>query len=116
MKELKKLIEKLVELEPERFRIDGGLYQTLYVASFPTPMVLSEGVPIRDWHMGAIQFEIEQAIEARGWKWGRDPIDETYQVVIPEKGYTSEYWEWIEGHDSLISAYLAALGAQEVAA
>lgn len=56
-----------------------------------------------------IQIAVQQAIEARGWLWGRDPIGKTYQIIIPTRGYSSEYWDWVEGHDTLLSAYLMAL-------
>ena len=58
---------------------------------------------------GMIKWSTMQAIEARGWRWGRDPISGTYQIVIPKKGFTTDYWEWIEGYENLLEAYLKAL-------
>ena len=65
-------------------------------------------------HNATIQHAAQQAIEARGWSWGRNPLGKTYHIVIPKEGFSTWYWEWIEGEDNLLSAYLKALKAVEV--
>ena len=101
---MEELLKKWAELAPDECSfLENGLYYQL--KTFPNVLVTL----IRDWHHPIILGATMQAIEARGWRWGRDPISGTYQIVIPKKGFATDYWEWIEGYENLLEAYLKAL-------
>jgi hypothetical protein len=111
MGKLQELIYKWGELEPQKCRLwDHDFVDFLGIDWLGVTIE-----PHDDLEM-LVQYATQQAIEARGWRWGRDPIGQTYHIVIPEEGYSTEYWEWIEGYDNLLSAYLEAIQkAAEVA-